>query len=788
MSGGRLVLPADLVMSPVRTLSAQLRASLGGEDDDFVLSRPRHRYRGLVVSADTVRLLESFREPTTIPEAILLHAVRSSADATQLLTEAYPVLRQLRDARYLVGPAQAALSANRPLFDPGAALGRWQVEYSLQTFDDSDVYCATHDAERVAVKVVRPGAPTQTLRLLQRERSALDVLESRGVPGPRVIAAHLDLEDAPDDPPWLALSWVPGQTADAVAARLRHTGGPASADLFRLCHAVVRAYQNLHEAGVLHGDVHPRNMLVADDGSVTLLDFALAAVLDGAGPGVTRQRGGIGWAFEPELAASGLRQDGDVPVTAAAEQYSLAAVCFFLLTGQHHVDIPADKTAMFRQILTSDSKRLSSVAQVAPLEFADPAFARALAHTPLDRFPDLSGFAAAMAAQGAALTTGDKDRPDLWAAPLVHRLATAPSAAEFAHFPAPVSTISYGAAGIALGLVRLAQLRQDPELLAAAECWNALALTSQPDGRAVFNPALGITADSVSATSLYHSATGVQLIEALLGQAAGDFDRAIRATRRFLDAAGPPAPSGELMNGEAGLIVGATQLARALRTPTTLPTGRSVLAWLRPRMVALAESTLAALQEPDPPLGLAHGLSGPVLAVLEAEAAFDVGPPTFGPQLAATLAEQLAGRPVDRWALSPGLAHSWCNGSAGAALALAVAARHIGDERCRQLAFEFGRHAAGYAGKNASLCCGMAGISYVLLYLNSLSLNGLGGDPFWAAAAQRMADRARSRAELSGPQAHSLHKGALGAAILADEVRHPDRAWFPGLLAEIPCR
>lgn len=781
MTGGRLVLPSDLVMSPVRTLSPRLRASLGGEDDDVVLSRPRHRHRGLVVSSDTAQLLESFREPTTIPEAVLLHAVRSSADAVQLLAEAYPVLRQLRDARYLVGPAHAALSANRPLFDPGAALGRWRVEYSLQTFDDSDVYCATDDAQQVAVKVVRPGAPGQTLRLLRRERSALEVLESRGVPCPRVIAAHLDREDAPDDPPWLALSWVTGQTADAVAARLRRTHGPASAELFRLCHAVIRAYQNLHQAGVLHGDVHPRNMLVAEDGSVTLLDFALAAVLDGAGPGVTRQRGGIGWAFEPELAASGLRQDGDVPVTAAAEQYSLAAVCFFLLTGQHHVDIPADKPAMFRQILTSDSKRLSRVAQVAPLEFADPAFARALAHAPLDRFPDLSGFAAALAEQLAALAAGDHGRSDLWVSPLMHRLATAPSAAEFAQFPAPASTVSYGAAGIALGLVRLAQLRQDPELLAAADCWNALALTPQPDGRAVFNPALGISADSVSATSLYHSATGVHLTEALLGQAVGDFDRAILATRRFLKTAGPPDPRGELVNGEAGLIVGATLLARALRTPATLPTGRSALAWLRPRMAALAASTLAALQEPEPPLGLAHGLSGPVLAVLEAEAALEAGSTTLSSQLAAALAEQLAGRPVDRWALSPGLAYSWCNGSAGAALALAVAARHTGDEHCRQLALELGRHAAGYPGENVSLCCGMAGIGYVLLYLNALS-----GDPFWAEAAQRTAERARSQAALSGPHPHSLHKGALGAVLLADEVHHRDRAWFPGLLAEVP--
>ena len=776
MTGERLVLPADLVMSPVHTLSPELRASLGADDDDVVLSRPRHRRRGLVVSSDTAQLLESFREPTTMPEAVLLHAVRSSADAAQLLTEAYPVLRQLRDARYLVTPTHAAFSANRPLLSPGSTLGGWRVQYSLQTFDDSDVYCAADDTERVAVKVVRPGAPDQTLRLLRRERDVLEVLESRGTRAPRVVAVHLTSTATP----WLALSWVPGQTVDAVAARLRQTHGPASPALFRLGRALVQAYVELHDAGVLHGDVHPRNALVDESGSVTLVDFALAAVLDGTGPGVLRQRGGIGWAFEPELAASSLRGEGDVPVTAAAEQYSLAAVCFSLLTGGHHLELPGDRTAMFERIATGDSSELSRVAGVGPLEYADAAFARALSRSPADRFSDLTGFARALDAQLAAMDAADAEPRDSRA--LIRTLAIAPSRHEFARFAAPRSTLSYGAAGIALSLLRVAQVRGDAELFAAAESWSASAATPQPNGRATFNPALGITADSVSATSLFHSATGIYLTDALIAQAAGDFERAVRSTHRFLDAAGPPDADGQLVNGEAGVIAGAVLLVRALRTAATAATGRSVLAWLRPRASVLAETALAELTEHEPPLGLAHGLSGPVLAVSEAEAV-DAGATALGRELASALALQLSHRSVESWTISPQLAFSWCNGSAGAALALAVCARHTGDDRVREGALELGRHAAGYAGANASLCCGAAGVGYVLLYLNSLS-----GDDAWLDAARRMAERAQAQASPTRAHAHSLHKGALGAELLAEDVRHPERAWFPGLLGEVPWR
>jgi serine/threonine protein kinase len=781
MTSERLVLPSDLVMSPVHTLSPEIRARLGGDDDDVVLSRPRHRRRGLVVSSDTAQLLESFREPTTMPEAVLLHAVRRSADATQLLAEAYPVLRQLRDARYLVKPTHAAFSANRPLLSPGSVLRRWRVERSLQTFDDSDVYCAADDTARVAIKVVRPGAPDQTLRLLRRERDVLEILETRGIKTPRVIDSQLapgSALDSPDATPWLALSWVPGRTADAVAGQLRQVHGAASPALFRLCRTLVQAYIDLHEAGVLHGDVHPRNVLVDEDGSVTLVDFALAAVLDGRGPGVLRQRGGIGWAFEPELAASSLRHEGDVPVTVAAEQYSLAAVCFYLLTGDHHLNLPADRTAMFEQIAASDPRKLSSIAGVEDLHFADPAFARALERSPADRFPDLNGLARALDAQIAAMEAANEGPTDLVVHSLVGKLAVAPSRKEFDRFPAPRSTISYGAAGIALSLFRLAQLRKDAEMLPAAESWSALALTPQPEGRAVFNPDLGITDDSVNPTSLYHSATGIHLTDALIAQAVGDFDRAIASTHRFLDAAGPPNASAELVNGEAGLIAGAVLLVRALRTPSTVTTGSSVLAWLRPRAALLAESALADLTAHEPPLGLAHGVSGPVLAVSEAEAA-DAGPTLLGRELASALAEQLDRRAVDRWAISPQLGHSWCNGSAGAALALGVAARHTGDDRCLRGALELGRHASGYTGGNASLCCGATGVGYVLLYLSSLS-----DDPSWLEDARRMAARARGYANARSPHSHSLHKGALGAALLTEDIQHPQRVWFPGLLGE----
>lgn len=82
----------------------------------------------------------------------------------------------------------------------------------------------------------------------------------------------------------------------------------------------------VHEAGVVHADLSPANVAVADDGRVVLLDFGLAV-----GIGAPTDRDGafvgtIGYAA-PEVAR------GDAP-TVASDLFSLAACLVFACTGR----------------------------------------------------------------------------------------------------------------------------------------------------------------------------------------------------------------------------------------------------------------------------------------------------------------------------------------------------------------------------------------------------------------------------------------------------------------------
>ncbi|HSK27072.1 MAG TPA: serine/threonine-protein kinase [Jiangellales bacterium] len=126
------------------------------------------------------------------------------------------------------------------------------------------------DGGLVAVKVLRPwlvGGQDGRARF-EREVAAL-----RRVRGPRV-AEVLDA-DVSADPPYVVTRYVRGPSLDRVVSDHGPLRGPA---LLRLAAGLAEALETVHRTGVVHRDVKPGNVLIADGGPV-LIDFGLAHAL-----------------------------------------------------------------------------------------------------------------------------------------------------------------------------------------------------------------------------------------------------------------------------------------------------------------------------------------------------------------------------------------------------------------------------------------------------------------------------------------------------------------------------
>ncbi len=107
-----------------------------------------------------------------------------------------------------------------------------------------------------------------------RRRFAREVAAARQVGG--FHTAAVVGADPEADPPWMATAYIPGPSlADAVARR-----GPLDrAEVGRLGAALAEGLAAIHECGLIHRDLKPGNVILAEDGP-RIIDFGIAKGAD----------------------------------------------------------------------------------------------------------------------------------------------------------------------------------------------------------------------------------------------------------------------------------------------------------------------------------------------------------------------------------------------------------------------------------------------------------------------------------------------------------------------------
>ncbi|MFE5187196.1 serine/threonine-protein kinase [Streptomyces sp. NPDC056628] len=108
-------------------------------------------------------------------------------------------------------------------------------------------------------------------RLLARTRA--EARAAARINHSAVVTVHDVLEH--DGRPWIVMELIEGRSlADAV----KEEGRVEPAEAARIGLWVLRALRAAHTAGVLHRDIKPGNVLLADDGRVLLTDFGIAQI------------------------------------------------------------------------------------------------------------------------------------------------------------------------------------------------------------------------------------------------------------------------------------------------------------------------------------------------------------------------------------------------------------------------------------------------------------------------------------------------------------------------------
>ena len=170
----------------------------------------------------------------------------------------------------------------------------------------------------VAAKIMKEEYRTEP-GFLARFKSEARSMGSVSHPG---IAAVYDYGEE-DGAPYLVMEYVPGE---ALSTILERNGGLPEGDALEIVAQAAEALNAAHNAGVVHRDIKPGNLLITPDFKVKITDFGIARVADQAPLTKTGQVMGTAQYLAPEQATGkGSRPQSDL--------YSLGVILYEALAG-----------------------------------------------------------------------------------------------------------------------------------------------------------------------------------------------------------------------------------------------------------------------------------------------------------------------------------------------------------------------------------------------------------------------------------------------------------------------
>src|SRR5688500_1877432 len=280
----------------------------------------------------------------------------------------------------------------------GTTVADYIVQKEVGEGGTSAVYLAEHPNHgTVALKVLR--------EKLRQDKTAVARFVREARYGARVKHPNVvnTIEIGEDNGlHFLAIEWANGE----ILERYAKSRAPLPRDeVATIVSQIAAGVQAAHDAGIVHRDLKQENVMydpVAQQ--VKLLDFGIATDTQASGDERLTRAGffvGTLMYIAPEALS------GEI-VTAAADQYSLATIAYFLLTRSLPYTAKAPRE-MFTQLLTMPPIPLKDASdEVRFTPALDAVVMRALSRAPAERFPSVIAFSEAF--ENAALQTNNSPK------------------------------------------------------------------------------------------------------------------------------------------------------------------------------------------------------------------------------------------------------------------------------------------------------------------------------------------------------------------------------------------
>lgn len=297
---------------------------IGGDPDGTVCSQ-----YGVYVERQRVALRGLFIiDPNGVLQYQVVHSLSVGRSADEVL--------RVLDALQSGGLCPGEREVGGPTIDlvsnlqPGRILGAYRIDTELGRGSFGTVFKAKDTLldRTVALKILRSDSAAATDTLLNEARSAAALSHAN------VCAVHTI--DTSNGSAMIVMEYVEGRTlADIIK------DGPIPQERsLKLVRQIARGMASAHEAGVIHGDLKPGNVVVTHDGQAKIMDFGLSrqtvptnveeeTILHAPGSTSSGLSGTLGY-LAPELAR------GDAPTT-ASDAFAVGLIMYELLSGKRAI-------------------------------------------------------------------------------------------------------------------------------------------------------------------------------------------------------------------------------------------------------------------------------------------------------------------------------------------------------------------------------------------------------------------------------------------------------------------
>jgi serine/threonine protein kinase len=259
----------------------------------------------------------------------------------------------------------------------GKTLGKYRIVENLGSGGMAEVYKAYHPGldRYVAIKVLHSFLADEEGFLTRFQREAKIVATFRH---PNIVQVY-DFEfDTESNSYYMVMEFVDGPTLKEVLRKIAHSGELLPLEeATRIVIAIANALDYAHKKGMVHRDIKPGNVILAQSGQIILTDFGIARMINTSTLTASGAMVGTPAYMAPE---QGMGHAGDE----RADIYSLGAVLYQLVTGNLPFDADTPLGTVLKHINSPLTPPTSHNPDLSPN--IEAVIVRALAKDPINRY------------------------------------------------------------------------------------------------------------------------------------------------------------------------------------------------------------------------------------------------------------------------------------------------------------------------------------------------------------------------------------------------------------------